>query len=82
LEYKNRIQFLDSKELRIKVWNHILENAKKKGVFIDFVNAYSDHCHCLLSLGVDQSIQKVIQLIKGESSFWINKEGLTKEKFE
>ncbi len=79
---KNRIQFLDTKELRIKVWSHILENAKKKGVFIDFVNGYLDHCHCLVSLGVDQSIQKVMQFIKGESSFWINKHGLTKEKFE
>jgi REP element-mobilizing transposase RayT len=79
---KNRVPHLYSKELRIKVWNHILENSRKKDIFIDFVNGYSDHCHCLVSLGVDQSIQKVIQLIKGESSFWINKEGLTKEKFE
>lgn len=79
---KNRIQFLDTKELRIKVWNHIRENAKKKDIYVDFVNGYSDHCHCLVSLGVDQSIEKVMQLIKGESSFWINKEGLTKEKFE
>ena len=79
---KNRVPFLNTKELRIKVWNHILENAKKKDIFIDFVNGYSDHCHCLVSLGVDQSIQKVIQLIKGESSFWINSECLTKEKFE
>ena len=31
---------------------------------------------------VEQTIQKVMQLIKGESSFWINKQGLTKEKFE
>lgn len=53
-----------------------------KGIFIDFVNGYSDHCHCLVSLGIDQSIQKVMQLIKGESSFWINKNELTKEKFE
>jgi putative transposase len=79
---KSRVPYLCSKELRIKVWNHILENSRKKDIFIDFVNGYSDHCHCLVSLGVDQSIQKVIQLIKGESSFWINKEGLTKEKFE
>ena len=77
---KNRVPYLCSKELRIKVWNHILDNSRKKDIFIDFVNGYSDHCHCLVSLGVDQSIQKVIQLIKGESSFWINKEGLTKEK--
>ena len=79
---KNRIQFLNTKELRIKVWNHIHENAKKKDIYVDFVNGYSDHCHCLVSLGVAQSIEKVMQLIKGESSFWINKHGLTKEKFE
>ena len=79
---KNRIQFLNTKELRIKVWNHIRENAKKKDIYVDFVNGYSDHCHCLVSLGVAQSIEKVMQLIKGESSFWINKHGLTKEKFE
>jgi putative transposase len=79
---KNRIPYLDSIELRQKVWNHIRENAIQKGIFIDFINGYSDHCHCLISLGVDQNIQKVIQLIKGESSFWINKNELTKEKFQ
>jgi len=79
---KNRIPYLDSIELRQKVWQHIRENAIQKGIFIDFINGYSDHCHCLISLGVDQNIQKVMQLIKGESSFWINKSELTKEKFE
>jgi putative transposase len=79
---KNRVPYLESKELRQKVWNHIRENAKEKGIFIDFINGYNDHCHCLISLGVDQTIQKVMQLIKGESSFWINKQGLTQQKFE
>ncbi|AOW11109.1 IS200/IS605 family transposase [Flavobacterium gilvum] len=79
---KNRIPYLDSIELRQKVWNHIRENSIQKGIFIDFINGYSDHCHCLISLGVDQNIQKVMQLIKGESSFWINKNGLTKEQFQ
>ena len=79
---KNRYPFLDSKELRLKVWNDVKENAKEKGIFIDFIYGYSEHCHCLVSLGVDQTIQKVMQLIKGESSFWINKQGLTKSKFE
>ena len=79
---KNRVPFLDSLELRLKLWLHIKNNAKQKGIFIDFVNGYSDHCHCLVSLGIDQTIQKVMQLIKGESSFWINKEKLTKQKFE
>jgi REP element-mobilizing transposase RayT len=79
---KNRIPYLNSIELRQKVWRHMRENAKEKGIFIDFINGYSDHCHCLISLGADQSIQKIMQLIKGESSFWINKNGLTKSKFE
>jgi len=66
----------------MKVLNLIRDNAKEKGVFIDFVNGYTDHCHCLVSLGVDQTIQKVMQSIKGESSFWMNKNNLTKGKFE
>jgi REP element-mobilizing transposase RayT len=76
---KNRIPFLNNKELRVKVWNHIQENAREKGIFIDFISGYSDHCHCLISLGSDQTIQKTIQLIKGESSFWINKQNLIDE---
>ena len=30
----------------------------------------------------DQTIQKIVQLIKGESSFWINKNNLIAEKFD
>ena len=73
---KNRIPFLATKEIRQKLWQHIKENAKTKGIFVDFVNGHSDHCHCLVSLGVDQTIQKIVQLIKGESSFWVNKENI------
>lgn len=79
---KERVSFLDSLELRQKVWFHIRENARAKGIFIDFVNGHKDHCHCLVSLGADQTIQKVMQLIKGESSYWINKNHLTKNTFE
>ena len=79
---KNRVPHLNSKELRLTIWNHIRENAQKKEIFVDFINGYSDHCHCLISLGVTQTIEKTVQLLKGESSFWINKNKLTKEKFE
>lgn len=77
----NRVSYLSSTEFRVKVWKHIKENASSKGIFIDMVNGYSDHCHCLISLGSNQNIEKIVQLIKGESSFWINKNQLTKEKF-
>lgn len=79
---KNRVPYLNSKELRLKVWNHIRENAHSKGIFVDFINGYSDHCHCLVSLGTAQTIEKIMMLIKGESAFWINKNKLTQEKFE
>ena len=46
-----------------------------------FVNGYQDHAHCLISIGREQSISKVAQLIKGESSYWINKNNLTIQKF-
>ncbi len=35
-----------------------------------------------MGLNADMSIAKVMQLIKGESAFWINKQPLTKRKFE
>ena len=64
------------------MWKHIKENSIKKGVFVDYVNGYEDHCHCLISLASDQTIGKIMQLIKGESAYWINKHKLILQKFE
>jgi putative transposase len=61
---------------------HILENAKLKGIYIDHINGYHEHLHALISLGGKQNISDIIQKIKGESSFWINKNNLTRLKFE
>jgi putative transposase len=78
---KNSYPFLDTADKRSKVWKHIKENSLKKDVHIDCVNGYSQHCHCLVSLGTNQTIAQVAQLIKGESSFWINKNEMTPDKF-
>ena len=45
------------------------------------MNCHLDHVHCLISLGIDQNISKVVSLIKGESSHWINQEKLVPGKF-
>ena len=71
-----------TKEVRYIIFQHMLENARQKGIYIDFINGYLDHVHCLISIGNDQQISKIIQLIKGESSFWVNKNKLTRHKFE
>jgi Transposase and inactivated derivatives len=78
---KNRKPFLTS-EIRQKVFRHIRENAASKGIYIDFIGGYVDHVHCLVSLGTKQTIKQIMQLLKGESSHWINKNNLCSEKFE
>jgi putative transposase len=77
---KNREPFL-TKDIRANVHQHIIENCKEKEIYVLAVNGYTDHLHCLISLGKEQSIAKIAQLIKGESSFWINKNNLCKNKF-
>lgn len=78
---KNRYPFLNS-DIRQTVFDHIKQQAKQKAIYLDSINGYTDHVHCLISLSVDQTISKTVQLLKGESSFWINKEKLCKQKFE
>ncbi len=78
---KNRIPFLNSKEIREKVFGHIKENAEAKNIWLDAVNGYQEHAHFLISMNKEYSISKLSQLVKGESSSWINKNGLMNTKF-
>jgi putative transposase len=77
---KDRIPHLTDNKRKLII-NHIKSNAKEKRIYIDEINGSVDHIHCLISLDPDQTLSKVIQLIKGESSFWINKNKLTRKKF-
>lgn len=78
---KNRHPYLIN-DIKQKVINHIKDNAKQKEIFIDTINGHHAHIHCLLALNAEMSISKAMQLIKGESTFWINKEKITNQKFE
>ena len=77
---KNRHPFLQD-SVRPIIIRHIRDNARKKGISLDFINGYKDHLHLLISLRADQSIAKVAKLLKGESSRWINKQKLVKGVF-
>ena len=78
---KNRDPLLTT-DIRKQVFDHILKNAIDKSIYIDFINGYLEHVHCLISLGSGQNIDKIVMLLKGESSYWINKNKLIREKFE
>ncbi len=77
---KKRVPYLQT-EVRREMCKHIMENCKEKDIYLQSINGYTDHLHCLISLKKEQSIAQVAQLIKGESSHWLNKEKLIPEKF-
>jgi len=78
---KNRLPLI-SHELKPLLLSHIKENSKTKEIFIDTLNCVEDHIHLLISIGTEQTISKIAMLIKGESSFWVNKQKLINQKFE
>jgi len=78
---KNRQPFLRD-EIRPGIFQHMRDNAKKKDIFLDFINGYREHVHGLVSLGTEQTISNIVKLMKGESSHWINQNNLIDLKFE
>jgi putative transposase len=75
-------QPLLQKKIRQGIFEHIKEYSKTKKIFIDCINGSVEHVHCLISLGGEQNISKIMNLLKGESSHWINNRKLTRGKFE
>ncbi len=73
---------LISTKLKPILINHITENAKSKKIYIDSINGEKEHIHILMSLGASQSISKVANLLKGESSHWVNAQNIIRGKFD
>ena len=70
-----------SPDIRLEIFSHIMESAKRKNIKLAEINGYTDHVHCLIALSRDMSIGETLQLIKGESSHWINKQQLITGQF-
>ena len=54
---KNREPIL-TKEIRPLLFNHIKSYGKEKEIYIDFINGYVEHIHCLIALNADSTISK------------------------
>lgn len=67
--------------LRPDLCGHMLENARKKQHFLDWVNGFYEHLHCLFELSKTRSVGETIQLLKGESSFWVNHDANSGQHF-
>ena len=79
---KNRQPILPE-PFRSQLFDHIKQKVPLKNIYLDRVNGYHDHVHAIVSLGSNQTIDKIAQLIKGESSFWFNnKSGFKTKRLE
>ena len=69
------------KSAAAKLSEHLHDYAKEKGIYmkINFVNA--DHTHVLIDLPASKAMDEVVQLLKGESSHWVNENNLISGKF-
>lgn len=69
-----------NQDVRQNIFKHIHQNALQKDILMEVVGGYHNHVHCLFRLKNNQTIENVMQLIKGESSFWFNSNKLSKLK--
>ena|SRR5260221_10556497 len=61
---------------------HIRQYAPPKNIHhVLNVNGWHEHIHCFISMSADQNIATIMNLLKGESSFWANKNLKWSEKF-
>jgi putative transposase len=70
-----------SKETKDLICNHILEYALSKEIHLIQVNGWLDHLHAFISMRPEQNVCTLMNLIKGESSFWANRNIGWKGKF-
>ena len=70
-----------TKKLKNKLIKHFKEYGSKNEIYIDIVNGIEDHLHFLIGLNPKQSPAKIANLLKGESSNWVNKNIFIRAKF-
>ena len=78
---QNRISLIQPswEEELYKYTTGIIKNHKHKMIAI---NGVADHIHLFIGLHPTQSISNLMQIVKGESSEWINQKRLVSGKFE
>jgi len=60
---------------------HMREYSQTKNIHLINVNGWLDHLHVVISISAEQNIATLMNLLKGESSYWANKHLQWSEKF-
>lgn len=74
-------KLLLTKKIRKDISKYLSDYSASKEIFMfcNYVN--SNHVHILIDLPSNLSIEEIIKLYKGSSSYWINHNNLIKNKF-
>ncbi len=70
---KNRERIL-SKENGIQLFDHFIDKGKELKCPFEKLNIQPEHIHGLINLPTNLALKDFMSKIKGESSFWLNKE--------
>ena len=70
-----------SKAVAPKLSDHLYQYASEKGIYMKINYANADHVHAVVDLPTRLAVDDLMQLLKGESSHWINQGNLLGCKF-
>ena len=79
-ETLNREPMLD-KRAAAKASSFLNKYSRQHGIYMKINYFNADHTHALIDLPTKYSIEEVIKLLKGGSSYWINHNGIIKDRF-
>src|SRR5205807_6511979 len=65
-----------TKPAAVKASRFLTEYARDKNIYMRMNYFNSEHVHALIDLPTSKTIEEVVQLLKGSSSHWINKNRL------
>ena len=69
------------KRIRFRLSEFLNEYSSSKGIYMKANYVNSDHVHILASLPSNMTIENIAKTLKGGSSYWLNRNRLTKNKF-
>ena len=77
---KNR-QPLINPDLEKKLFEFLNTESDKLECRLKAINGMPDHIHMLMRISPKIAIAEIIKQLKGASSYWVNHEDMTREKF-
>jgi putative transposase len=78
---KNRVPAINEK-LQPKLWAYMAGIAKNHGMYAVAIGGIEDHVHALINLGARLSIAKAVQVLKANSSRWMNEHPRTRFEWQ